>query len=119
VGAFRVGGQLCLMLAVGLLLTGCMTAQERLEAQDRRDEAQCSYAPKGSQNYYDCRRAVVLARELNAQQGNYDAGRAMQNAGAWLQARDANMPPMQPLQPTMPMQPPVTCRNLGNTMVCQ
>jgi hypothetical protein len=120
VGSFTVGKWLCLMAAVGLSLTGCVTAQERIEAQERRDDAQCSYAPNGSQNYYDCRRTVVLVREMNARDAaDYNAGAAMQNAGAWLQARDANVPAPQLMTPAAPMRPPVICRNLGNTVMCQ
>src|SRR5258708_6652506 len=92
-----INRRLGILVVVALPLTGCMTAQERMEAQARQDDAQCSYAPKGSQNYNDCRKALVTVRQMNAQEAaGYNAGAAMQNAGAWLQARDAGLPNVAP-----------------------
>jgi hypothetical protein len=91
----------------------------RLEAQARRDDAECSYAPKGSQNYNDCRKAIVMVRELNAQEAaGYNPGASMQNAGAWLQA-GAAPPPAMPAPQPMQFPQQTRCNFFRNQMVCQ
>ncbi len=100
-----------------LTLTGCMTAQERMEAQARQDDAYCSHEFK---DYYnDCRKALVTVRQMNAQEaGGYNAGAALQNAGAWLQAGAAPTPAMPAPQP-IPVPQQTRCDFFRNSMVCQ
>jgi hypothetical protein len=48
------------LILAGIVLTSCAAQVAQREAE--RDEITCSYAPKGSQAYMDCRRELAVAR---------------------------------------------------------
>jgi hypothetical protein len=108
---------LAIIGVAALSLSGCMTAQERMEAQARQDDAYCSHEFK--EYYSDCRKALVTVRAMNAQEAaGYNAGSALQNAGAWLQAGAAPAPPM-PAAQSMPVAQQTRCDFFRNQMVCR
>jgi len=104
---------MALLATVVLLMTGCMSAQERALANAQADDATCkSYGLSfGSDGYAQCRQNVANQRAANA--------RAALGAFATMQAaHPASQVPYYPMQVQQPVRLQTMCNTVGTTTFC-
>jgi hypothetical protein len=76
-----------LLLLLGVTLTGCVTAEERMRAQIARQDAECKSwgAEPGSQKYMPCR-AIISQREAAQEELQRERSMALVGMGAAMMA---------------------------------
>lgn len=104
------------LLLLLLVLTSCISDEERLAQLERSDDAACRAQP--SVPYDTCRALRIQYRTAEAQQNAAALdgfGARLRNAGAALQAGGAPPPTVVVAQPP---RAPVTCMTTGNMTTC-